>query len=323
VEIHQLTCFVAVAEEGGFNRASARLRMTQPAISYHVKQLEQELGLPLFYRRPRGISLTEAGRVLLQHSRQLILMVRTARYAIDRLSGGVTGEVRIGTVNSVGMYLLPKVLENLRATYPEVRPTILYRNAPEIVDALISNQIDMAILANPARDRRFNVETLLVENISLVCGRIHPFFGRTRVTPEDLMDANFICLTEENPTGRLVRDYMEQIGVTEEPVVSTDNVETVKKMVEIGLGVALLPDMVTGADIVSSLRLGSKLARIEVPPPVLERSIVLATWKKLDASPASKAFVKLLRETCETWKNGEGGARNPADTAEPDGDDAD
>jgi DNA-binding transcriptional LysR family regulator len=316
VELHQLQCFIAVAEEGGFNRASSRLRMTQPAISYQVKQLEKELGQPLFYRRPRGISTTEAGRVLFHHARELVEMVRRTRHAIDRLSGGVLGEVRIGTVNSVGMYILPDVLLQMRTLYPDARPTILYRNSYEVMEALLSNQIDMAVVADPVLDRRFNHEPLLLEKVSLVCGRTHPFFGRTEVDPEELKGVNFVALTPENPTGKLVRDYLARLGVTGDPVVSTDNVETVKKMVEVGLGVALLPNMVTSQEIACGMRLAGKLARIEVPP-ALTRDIVLCTWKQLELSPATSAFIALLRERCANWVDCTEGRALPPETCPP------
>jgi DNA-binding transcriptional LysR family regulator len=302
VELHQLRCFVAVAEEGGFNRASARLRMTQPAISYQVKQLEKEIGQPLFYRRPRGISTTEAGRVLFHYARNIFEMVRRTHHAIERLSNGVSGEVRIGTVNSVGMYLLPEVLQNMRRKYPDARPTILFRNSYEIMEALASNQVDMAIVANPSPDRRFRHEAVLNERVSLVCGRNHPLFELNQIKPSELRDVHFVSLTEENPTGRMVRDYLAKLGVTGEPVVTTDNVETVKKMVEVGLGVALLPDMVTAKDVVCGVRYASRFARIELPPPLMRR-IVLVTWKQLELSPAAAAFATLLRAKCAAWRD--------------------
>jgi DNA-binding transcriptional LysR family regulator len=275
MELHQLRCFVAVAEEGGFNSASSRLHITQPAISYQIKQLENELGQTLFVRGSRRVSMTQAGRV--------------------------PGEVRIGTVNSVGMYLLPSVLAKMRARYPETRPTILYRTYQEIMEAFLSNKVDMAIVANPTPDRRLRQETVLIDKVSLVCGRTHPFFGRTQVTPADLKGVNIVSLTDESPTGRQVRNYLDHIGVGEDPVVSTDNVETVKRMVQVGLGVALLPNMVTSESVACDLRLAGKLARIEVPPPALQREIVLVTWKRRELSLAATAFTDLLREGCADW----------------------
>lgn len=301
MELHQLQCFLAVVEEGGFNRATTRLHKTQPAISYHIKQLEEELGLPLLHRRPRSVSPTEAGRVLFQHAQEIIVMVRRARQALERLSDGVVGEVRIGTVNSVGIYFLPDVLRSMREKYPDARPTVLYRNSPDIVDALLENRIDLALVAQPRPDRRLKQETILVEPVSLVCGRTHPLFGRYEVSPSDLQGLQFISLTPENPTGQLVRDYLLRMGVDVKPVVSTDNVETVKKMVEVGLGVALLPDMVTSPDVGCMGQPKGALARIEVGPG-LTRRIVLVTWKQHEMTPAVAAFIDELRFHGSRWK---------------------
>ena len=289
-----------MAEEGGFNRASHRLRITQPAVSYQVKQLEMELGQSLFNRGPRGVTTTEAGRVLLQHALQVFESIRRTRHALQRLSGGVAGEVRIGTVNSVGMYVLPDVLRQIRVKYPSIRPTILFRNSHAVMDALHSNQIEMAIVANPSPDRRYRFEALIEEPVSLVCGRAHPFFGRLEVDPEELRQVDFVSLTDDTPTGRLARAQLEQLGVTRAPVVLTENIETIKRMVEVGLGVALLPNMVTSEEVACDLRLSGQLARIAIPMK-LERRIVLVTWKQFELSPAASAFIELLRAECKDW----------------------
>jgi len=290
-----------VIEEGGFNRATTRLHKTQPAISYQIKQLEDELGLPLIHRRSRGISATDAGRVLFQHAQEILELERRARQSLEQLAGGVAGEVRIGTVNSVGIYLLPEVLRAMREKYPAARPTVLYRNSPAVMEALLADKIDLALVANPRADRRLRQETILVEPVSLVCGRSHALFGRDSVRPTDLKGEQFISLTPESPTGLLVRDYLHRMGVTVEPVVSTDNVETVKKMVEVGLGVALLPDMVTSSDIPCCGAPEGAFARVEVGPPLMRR-IALMTWKQHETSPAVAAFIEELRELGGRWR---------------------
>jgi DNA-binding transcriptional LysR family regulator len=292
---------MAVVEEGGFNRATTRLHMTQPAISYQIKLLEAELGMPLFYRRSRGISPTEAGRVLFQHARRIEEMVRQAQQALERLSDGVAGEVRIGTVNSVGIYFLPDVLHTMRAKYPSARPTVLYRNSFEIIDALLSNRVDIALVANPQPDRRLRQETVLEEHVSLVFSRSHPFFGRVSVRPAELSGQPFASLTYENPTGQLVRDHLARLGVSVETVVSTDNVETVREMVEAGLGIAFLPDMVTSRGIACEGQPSGTVGRIQITPP-LTRRIVLVTWRQFEPTPAVGAFINELKAHGAVWK---------------------
>lgn len=301
MELHQIQCFLAVVEEGGFNRATSRLHMTQPALSYQIKQLEQELGTVLFHRRPRGVSPTEAGRVLFHHAQEIVESVRRARNAIERLAEGVGGEIRIGTVNSVGIYFLPEVLQSMREVFPEARPTVLYRNSDEIMEALLQNRIDLALVANPRTDRRLHYETIIVERVSLVCGRPHPFYGRTSLRPSELKGLPFVSLTPETPTGALIRDDVARLGVNVETVVSSDNVETVKKMVEVGLGLGFLPDMVTRQDVVCDSLPTGRLARIEVGPPVT-RKIVLVTWKHFEVGRATGAFMEVLRQHGSRWK---------------------
>jgi LysR family nitrogen assimilation transcriptional regulator len=302
MELRQLECFVAVVEEGGFNRATTRLHMTQPAISYQIKLLETDLDIPLFYRRSRGISPTEAGRVLYEHAQMIQDKVRKAHQALERLSNEVAGEVRIGTVNSVGIYFLPEVLHTMRIQEPSARPTVLYRNSYEIIDALLANQVDLALVANPQPDRRLRLETIVEENISLVSGKSSPFYGRQSVEPDELRGQPFASLTTENPTGQIVRDYLAMLGVNVEIVVSTDNVETVREMVETGLGSAFLPDMVTARGIPCEGYPLGPFSRAQIKPP-LTRRIVLVTWKNVDPTPAVAAFLDELKKHGAKWKD--------------------
>ncbi len=300
MELHQLQCFVLVVEEGGFKRATARLNITQPALSYQIKQLEEELGVQLFHRRPDGITPTEAGRVLLEHAYHVINTVHEAHQAVRELSEGVTGEIRIGTINSVGTYFLPQVLWELRAKHPMVRPKLLYRISGEILEALLANKLDVAMVADPPADRRLRYLTVLEERVSLVSSSAHPFFGRPSVEPAELKGVQFVALSPQTPTGALIRRYLDRFGVAVEPVVSTDNVETVKRMVEAGMGVAFLPDMVTSEDVACDGQPG-RLARSAVEPP-LTRRIVLATWRDSPHSRAVDTFIDEVRRLGRQWR---------------------
>ncbi len=220
---------------------------------------------------------------------------------MEELAEGVVGEVRIGTANSVGIYFLPRVLWSMREKFPMTRPTVLYRHSNEILELLGSNRLDLALVANPRADRRLSQETLIEERVSLVCGKSHPFFGRKAVRPSELEGCQFISLSAKSPTGQLIRDYLTRLEVNVEPVISTDNVETVKKMVEVGLGVAFLPDMVTSGEVSCDGEAVGRLARIAVGPS-LTRRIDLVTWKHFELSQATEAFVHELRSHATNWK---------------------
>ncbi len=299
MELHQLQCFIAVVEEGGFKRATARLGVTQPALSYQIKRLEEELGVQVLHRGQGGITPTEAGRVLLEHAHEVISAVRDAHQAVRELSGGVTGEIRIGAITCAGTYFLPYVLWEIRAKHPMVRPKLLYRDSEELLQALLANKLDVAMVNDPPPDPRFTCQSVFEEQISLVAGRGHPFYGRTSVALSELKDAQFVMLSPQTPTGALVQSYLARLGVSVVPAVSTDNVETVKRMVEAGMGVALLPDLVTN-DVVLAGGKPGRLSR-SVLEPTLSLPLVLVTWRDSHHSLALDAFIDEVCRVGREW----------------------
>jgi len=296
--LNRLRCFEVVVEEAGFKRATARLHITQPALSYQMKHLEEELGAQLFHRRPGGVTLTEAGRLLFVHVQRVAAAVREAERAVKELPA--VGEVRIGTVNSIGTYFLPQVLQTVHQRHAAARPILYRARSDEFIEALLANQVDLAILADPRVDRRLRYETLFEERVSLISGRSHPFFGMAAVRPDQLKGAQFVSLSQDTPTGALIRKYLDRLGVAVEPVVSTEDVETVKRMVEMGMGVAFLPDMVTERDMATRANPGGSIGRSAVEPP-LTRRIVLVSWNEVPPSRAVAAFVEEVRRLGSTW----------------------
>jgi len=299
VELHQLQCFIAVLEEGGFKRATARLGITQPALSYQIRRLEEELGVQVFHRGPGGITPTEAGRALLEHAHQVIAAVSEAHQAVRELSGGVTGELRIGTIKCVGIYFLPQVLWEIRAKHPMVRPKLLYRDSEELLESVLAKRLDVALVVDPPPDRRLKHQQVFEEQISLVCGPKHPFYGRPTVDVKELEDVQFVSLSPQTSTGALIRSYLDRLGIHVVPAVSTDNVETVKRMVEEGMGVAFLPDMVTEDDVPGDGTPG-RLARWSVAP-TLSLPLVLVTWRDAHNSLALDAFVDEVCRMGHHW----------------------
>lgn len=297
---HQIRCFMGVVREGTFGRAAQQLHVTQPALSYQIKQLESELDTSLFYRGPGGVSLTPAGRVLAERAGDLLRSVREARQAIDDISEEPLGEVRLGTVNSIGIHFLPEVLRSLADSHPGVRPTVLYRHSERIIQALVAGQIELAIVANPAGDRRLHEELLLEEPVPLVCSPSDPLFGQRQVEPSQLEGRPFVELFDENPTGLMIRDHLSSLGITVNPVVATDNVETIRRMIEVGLGIGFLPDMVLCDGPVGEQRPEMELSRACVGSPVVRR-IVLVRGKWAEPSRAMLAMTEELRRHAQRW----------------------
>jgi DNA-binding transcriptional LysR family regulator len=303
--LNRLHCFEVVVQESGFKRATSRLHITQPALSYQMKHLEDELGVQLFLRRPGGVTLTDAGRLLYTHVQRVSAAVRRAEQAVKELPA--VGEVRVGTVNSIGTYFLPHVLQAVHEGHASTVPTLYRARSDDHIEALLASQVDLAILADPRVDKRLHYETLFEERVSLVWSRSHPFSGATRVRPEQLEGAPMVALSPQTPTGALVQKYLESLGVSVEPVVSTEDVLTVKRMVEMGIGAAFLPDMVTRREVASRANPDGRLQRAEFEPP-LTRRIVLVTWDEVPSSLAVKTVVDEVRRQSTTWQGGRANA---------------
>ena len=300
MELYQLQCFIAVLEEGGFKRATARLGITQPALSYQIKHLEEELGVQVFHRGPGGITPTEAGRVLLAHAHGIIAAVREAHQAVRELSDGVTGEVGVGTMKCIGTYFLPLVLWEMRAKHPMVRPRIVYRNSDELLDELLANKLDVVVVADPPPDDRLEYRLLFHERISLVSGPGHPLFGRARVSAADLKDVQLVSLSAQTTTGGLILEYLVSQGLAPVPALTTDNVETLKRLVEAGMGVAFLPDMASAGDVGDTASPG-RLSRAALDPP-LSMEMTIVTWRGTRGSLALDAFVDELQHLSRRWR---------------------
>ena len=306
MELHQLQCFIAVLEEGGFKRATARLGITQPALSYQIKRLEEELGVQVFHRGPGGITPTEAGRVLLEHAHHVIAAVREAHEAVREQSGGVTGEIRIGAIKCVGQYFLPHVLCEMGAKHPMIRPLLVYRDSDELFESLLANKVDVALVVDPPADRRLLYENVFDEQISLVSGPGHAFYGRDTVDVSELQGANFVALSPQTSAGALARTYLQRMGISVVPAITTDNIETVKRMIEAAMGVAFLPDMSTTDDVTPSGG-PARLSRSRVEP-TLSLPLVVATWRDAHRSLALDAFVDSVLRIGRQW---DGTGRGP------------
>src|SRR5260370_1536558 len=119
MEIHQLRYFVAVAEEGSFSRAAAKVRVAQPSLSQQIRKLEAEVGQPLFDRLPRSVVLTEAGRCFIDYARQILASIGDARRSVDELKDEVSGRLAVGAIPTIAPYILPELVGKFPKNYPE------------------------------------------------------------------------------------------------------------------------------------------------------------------------------------------------------------
>src|SRR5438477_10588153 len=166
MEIHQLRYFLAVADEGSFSRAAAKVRVAQPSLSQQIQKLEADVGQPLFDRLPRSVVLTEAGTCFIDYARQILASIGDARRCVDGLKGKVSGRLAVGAIPTIAPFILPKLIGKFQKRYPEVRLEIVEDVTDRVAQRVEAGELDAAIASscdqNPSlRLHRLGKEPLL------------------------------------------------------------------------------------------------------------------------------------------------------------------
>ncbi len=284
MDLNALQAFVAVAESGSFSAAAGRLFITQPAVSKRIKQLEEELDVKLFERIGRRVRLSPAGDVLLPRARELVLQAQDLKRLASALHEKVSGPLRMGTSHHIGLHRLPPYLERFRASYPEVRLDLRFMGSEAACRAVEKGELELAVVTLPHRPPE-RLETRLIwdDPLRFVAAPRHPLAGRQEIAPDELVAHPAVLPDAGTYTRAILEEALETQGLTLEVALSTNNLETLKMLAEIGLGWSLLPATMTGERL------------MELPVPLhLARRLGLVTHRERILSNPARALVALL-----------------------------
>ena len=241
MDIRQLEMFQAIVDTGSFTRAGEKLYVSQSAISRQIKLLEEELGDQVFKRIHRKIYLTPTGEVLLQYTRKIFNEIRLMTAEISDLTHLRRGYLRLAGGISICTYLFPSLVKEYQQRYPNIELTIATGSNDEILRLLKTNQVDVALLSLPFHDKDLEVHPALTEEMVLVMEDQHPLATRDRITFKDLTPYTFIHFERGSNTRKLVDDIFKEEGVHFPNSMELENVEITKPLVEIGLGISIIP----------------------------------------------------------------------------------
>lgn len=239
--LHQLHIFQVVAEEGAISRAADRLYLTQPAVSQQIHTLEIAIGATLFTRGRRGVLLTPAGETLLDYAHRILDLAAEAQQAVTLATGAREGVVRLGASPGVGPCLMPTWISAFRAHHPAISVTMKTASTPEILKTLHERKIDLAIVEGEIDDPAIQAEFLTDEEIVVVVGPEHAWWGRTSVMPAELGGERFIMREEGSLTRAWETRSLLNLGIQPTVVAEFDNPIAIKRAVTSGVGIALLP----------------------------------------------------------------------------------
>jgi DNA-binding transcriptional LysR family regulator len=283
--------FYEVARHGSFTGAARHLLVSQSTLSIQVKQLERDLGGPLFDRRKGGVDLTEAGTVAFQVAERVFQEIDRLQSSLSETERMIKGMLSLGTVNSIGIYVLPQVLTAFKAAFPDVEIKIDFKEAERILDLLYSGKIDFAIIPWNRRYPELTGVTITRNKMFLVGPPDHPLANRDDVSPRDLEPHPFVGYEEGMQTRSMIDALFKRMSVSVQYSIASDNSATIKHMVMAGMGLAFLPDIA----VASEIRRG-QLTRIDVPPMMMSRDIVLYHKANRTLSATRKEFIDFFKD---------------------------
>lgn len=290
LNLHHLRVFAAVAEHGGFSRAAVALRLSQPAVSKTVQELEREVGLTLFDRAGRAPRLTDAGAVLFARARELFGVERVAEEELRALRGLEGGVLRVGASTTIATYLLPPLIARFHSAHPGVRLALTSANTRAIARQLLERRVDVALVEGPVSHDRLEVLDWREEELAVIAPPGHPLLARRRVTPGDLVGEPFLVREPGSGTRVVAERALEEQGIRPQLVVQLGSTEAIKQAVAAGLGLAI----VSRAAAADQIALG-RIAVIAVRGLALRRTLTELLVKGRRPSAPAAAFRELLR----------------------------
>jgi LysR family hca operon transcriptional activator len=272
MELRHLRHFVAVAEEGSFNRAATlRLHTAQPSLSRQIGDLEDELGVQLLKRSSQGLEPTAAGRAFLDHARLILAQVDAASEAAKRAGKENQASLAVGFLTGYEIDWLPKVLEILRGKLHETDLIVSSKSTPTLIKSLINGEVDLAFLRPDPQVAELSFKTLMTEPIMVVLPAGHELASHQFIEPADLVGQPFIRLSKGHaPAVRSSVDgYLDRVGVRTEPGPEADNLSMVISLVLSARAITLQPAY--------AKMLPSSLVRIPLrgEPPTVQLAVAM------------------------------------------------
>ena len=295
MDIAALQAFAAVAEHTSFSEAAEQLYLTQPAVSKRVRQLEDDLGVALFDRIGRKVSLTEAGLALLPRARRLLNDAREIRRALADLSGDIKGRLVMGTSHHIGLHRLPGALRHFTRSYPKVELDIRFMDSEAACHAVEIGDLELAIVTLPPSPLpHLSMQTVWDDPLVFMTAPDHPLAGRKGVALKTLLQEPAVLPSSNTYTRRILNRAVREQGLSLNIAMETNYLETLQMLVASGLGWSLLPK--TQQD--------KRVDVVGIRGLSLSRKLGAVTHEKRSLSNAAAAMIASCRAPAATAEAG-------------------
>jgi DNA-binding transcriptional LysR family regulator len=293
----RLQVFYTVAKQLSFTKAAELLYMTQPAVTFQVKQLEEHFNTRLFERSHSKITLTPAGELALQYAEKILALTREMETRMGELTGQVSGTLMVGASTTIAEYMLPRLLGEFKNRYPQVHCRLTVANSETIESKVADHTLDMGLIEAPSHHPQLEAEVVADDELVAICAPGHPIAQLAAVTPQQLAELPYVSREDGSGTREVVDAYFRANGVQPEDlhiVMELGSREAIKGAVEAGLGIAI----VSRATISKETKLGDLVA-VPLDPP-LHRPLSMVYAREKFRSRLLQTFLDYVRSSLAT-----------------------
>ncbi len=291
MQIESLKVFCDLAETESFTKAAQINEVTQSAVSQQISSLERLFKALLIERSKKQFRLTREGQVLYDYSKQVVQTFNALQNKLQEIKDIISGTIRVATIYSIGLHELPPYLKKFLKAYPTVNVHVEYRRANQVYDDVIGNVVDMGLVAYPVRDSKLETVPLRKDPLVLICHPQHPLAKNKSLKMKALSGQKFIGFEPDIPTRRALDRLLKDRSVHVQHVMEFDNIETVKRAVEIDAGVAIVPKETVVQEVTKQT-----LAQLTFDDGEFYRPLAAIYKKNKSLSPAMKQFIETLKE---------------------------
>jgi DNA-binding transcriptional LysR family regulator len=290
VHLETLKVFCDVVETRSFSVAASQNFVTQSAVSQQIRTLEERYGRRLLERTRGNVQLTPAGEILYQVSKEIVQRYRDMEAQLQAAAQRVAGTVRVATVHSIGLYELSAPIKRYLKAFPQVQLHLEYSRSSKIYEDALRGQVDLGVVAYPSRRPQIRVIPFREDRLVLACPPNHALARHRQVSIRKLQGERLVGYERDIPTRRETDRLLRRYGVEVRYVMELDNVETIKRVIEIGAGVAILPEPAVRPEVKNKT-----LAAVHLSDERFLRPLGIIHRQGKHFSPATEKFIELLR----------------------------
>jgi DNA-binding transcriptional LysR family regulator len=291
MQIESLKVFCDLAETESFTKAAQINGVTQSAVSQQISSLERQFKSLLIERSKKKFRLTREGQVLYDYSKQVIQTYDALHSKLQEIKDIISGTIRVATIYSIGLHDLPPYIKKFLKDYPTVHVHVEYRRANQVYEDVLSNVVDLGLVAYPTKDSKLEIVPLRKDPLVLICHPQHPYSKHKSIKLKTIAGQKFVGFEPDIPTRKALDKVLKENSVEVKTVMEFDNIETVKRAVEIDAGVSIVPLGTIGQEVSKQT-----LASVAIDDADLFRPLAAIYKKGKVLSPAMKQFISILKE---------------------------